>query len=168
MLNIKVTIEGDRVFIEGLENFKASIPGAIERGLNRVGSGVERLAHAWLFGPVRHQVTKKTRPRGQYDLMEARPGGYPVPRVSDGLIDALHRLGPGESGGDRKTLTAGPLETIIFDDAPYANVIHEGLRSFAKFGPRRFLTDALNQFNQGAEIERIMKSEIDKELDKLK
>ena len=103
MLDLKITIEGDKVLIEGLNKFAAELPEAVQKGLAKVGSG---------------------------------------------------------------SFTAGEFETVIYDSVPYVDVIHEGRGSSAKYGPRRYLTDALEAFNQGARIEKSIADEIEKEIDK--
>lgn len=185
MLDIQIKIEGDKVIIEGLNKIAAEMPGAINRGLQRVAVGIDRAAFDWLLGPgakgktegaVYSDIkTRKLKLKGQkWTPQNIAAGGYPVPGRTGHLKRSLDWLHPGATKSvtrhgekhDVGSITAGPNEAIIYNAAEYANVIHEGRGSSAKFGPRRYLTDALERFNQGARIKKIMEEEIQKEIDK--
>jgi hypothetical protein len=174
MLDIKVTIENEKVVIAGLEKLAKEIPGAIRRGLERSAVGIYRAAFNWLSGPARSQVRlrdtdkhKKSRLRGQSDLLGARPGGWPVPRITGHLREELAWLSPGQSkAGDLGTFTAGDDEVVVFDSASYAPAIFLGLGSSRAYGPRDALRAALDQFNHGGNIQKVIEEEIQKEIDK--
>lgn len=152
MLDITVTIEGQKVVIAGLDKLATGLQGAASRGLERAAIGIHRSAHGFLSGAG----AKKSN---------VSSGGYPVPVRTGHLRRSLNWLKPGESKtGPAGTFTAGQNEVVIFDSAEYANVIHEGLGSSAKFGPRRYLTDALEQFSAGDRIKRTIEEEIEKEI----
>lgn len=173
MLDIKVTIEGDKVIIQNLEHIAGAIPSAIQRGIARAATGVFRRAQYFLHGSggasrqVRTDYAGFTKKTGEKVIFRSYSGAgaYPVPTRTAGLLNALDWLYPGSSktGKDGKIYAAQPNEAMVYDSALYANVIHEGLGSSAKYGPRRYLTDALEQFNQGARIVQIIEEEIAKE-----
>lgn len=158
MLDINVTIKGEKVIIEGLKRFAHRIPGAAQRGLSRVAKGVHRKAYEFLSG-------------SGAKASNVPAGGYPVPVRTGHLRRMLNWLEPGKTktAGEpfTGTFTAGPMEAIIYNAANYAMAIHEGKKSSAKYGPRPFLTDALKKFNQGARIEKIIRDEIQKAIDKI-
>ncbi len=81
------------------------------------------------------------------------------------LRHVLDWLNPGESKSSSiGTFTAGADEVVIYNSAEYAGVIHDGRGSSAKFGPRRFLTDALVKFNSNDQIKQTIEEEIEKEI----
>lgn len=187
MLDINIRIEGDRVFIEGLNKLSQEFPHAVQRGMERSAKGIHRAAFDFLNGPHRTQIRmrdtmkffategeggvvsaygikkKKTRARGQFNLLGARPGSYPVPSVTDHLRKMLDWLKPGQSKtGEAGTFATGPNEVMIYDSAIYANVIHEGKWTSKAYGPRRYLTDALEMFNRGLGIQMAIEDEIQK------
>lgn len=175
MLDIQIKIEGDRVIIDGLNKLAAEMPKTIDRGLARVAKGIHGEAHAWLSGAggaskkVRTDYVGFIKKSGEKAMFRsyAGAGGYPVPVRTRNLRRMLDWLKPGESKqGEAGTFTAGPHEVVIYDSAEYANVIHEGKGSSAKFGPRRYLIDALEKFNQGARIASILQEEIVAEIAK--
>lgn len=159
MLDISISIQGDKVLIAGLDKLAHDgIPRAIDRGLNRIAKGIHRSAYDFLSGPGSKQSIKKG---GAY------AGGYPVPVRTGNLRRLLDWLKPGESKtGPAGTFTAGAHEVVIYDSAEYANVIHEGTGSSAKFGRRPYLTGALDFFNQGDRIKKTVEEEIQKEIDR--
>jgi hypothetical protein len=178
MLDIRVEIKGERVVIDGLDRVAGRIPGAVNRGLERVAKGVHREAMALLSGPGRSPmrirdatdekgniVRRKTRLRGQSDWLGAKPGSYPVPVISGHLRQQLDWLKPGETkSGAVGTFTAGFNEAIVFDSAEYAVTVHEGKFSNEVHGPRPYLTDALERFNSGGRIAGILNEEINREM----
>lgn len=183
MLDIDVKIEGHKIIIEGLNSFASEFPGAIQKGLARSAEGITIAAETFLHGAGakgEYVKTKTGKTRWKKRDIPISPGGYPVPIRSGLLRRSLKWLYPGQSEtwGDfselasRKvvkggSVTAGVFEAIVYNRAPYAWVIHEGTRTSAKYGPRRFLTDALKRFNQGDKIKKIMLEEIAKAASKI-
>lgn len=156
MLDISVKVEGDKVVIEGLNKFAAEMPGSVRRGLERVAKGIFREASAWLKGPGNKASTRK-------GIAGSMPGSYPVPVRTGHLRRSLGWLKSGASKtGDVGTFTAGPDEVVIYNSARYASSIHEGTGTSAKYGPRRFLKDALEIFNRGEGIKKVIEEEIQK------
>ncbi len=154
MLDLKVSIEGDKVVINGLDRIAKELPNAVKRGLKRSAVGIFDHAKQWLSGPG---AKASNIPRG----------GYPVPVRTGHLRQSLDWLAPGESkSGDIGTFTAGEDEVVIFDSASYAHVIFLGLGSSKAYGPRDALKDALDLFNHGANIQRVIEEEVRKELNK--
>ncbi|HAR46635.1 MAG TPA: hypothetical protein DCS05_10875, partial [Nitrospiraceae bacterium] len=84
MLDLKVTIDNDKVVILGLEKLAAEMPGAVKRGLRRSGAGIYAIAMQWLSGKGGGTTTYsrewsaggEVRTKKKYG---AAPGGYPVP-----------------------------------------------------------------------------------------
>jgi hypothetical protein len=147
VLDVHVTLRGDKVAITGLQGMATRMPGAIKRGLNRIAIGVHRETVAWLSGAA------------------GRPGGYPVPVRTGHLRRMQAWLKPGETKtGEAGTFTAGPMEVVVYNSAGYATMIHEGKGRNARHGARPFLTDALTRFNSGARIVKIMEEEIAAEI----
>jgi hypothetical protein len=154
MLDISVTIQGDKVVIDGLGQLAAGLPGAVRLGLERSAIGIERIAFAFLAGAGSKESN-------------VAAGGYPVPVRTGDLRRHLDWLKPGESkSGPAGTITAGQNEVIVYNSELYANVIHEGIGSSAKFGPRKFLTDALERFNADDRIKANIEEEISSEIAK--
>jgi|GEM_PF-658430 hypothetical protein len=172
MLDISVTVEGDKVVIENLDAHAARIPAAIDRALTRVGTGVFENAQYWLSGAggaSKDQrtdyvgFTKKSGDKVMFRSYEGA-GAYPVPARTGFLRQLLDWLHPGEAkSGPAGSFTAGPFETVIFDSALYARVIREGTGSSRKYGPRDYLTDGLTRFDSGGAIKAIFEEEIEKE-----
>jgi hypothetical protein len=166
MLDLKVTIDGDKVIIAGLKQFEKTLPGAIQKGLDRAGKGVFAEAHLFLSGAgakgTSKAVTSKTgKTYLKWTSQAVPPGGYPVPVRTGNLRNHLNLLLHGQSKSDGYgSFTAGAFENVIYDSAPYSVVIHEGLHTSAKYGPRRYMTDALEKFNQGDRIRAIIAEEI--------
>lgn len=182
MLDVRVTIEGDRLTVANLAALAERFPKAIIRGLKRIAQGIHREAYGFLSGsgrtPIRltnrgaiigsdNSITRqKTRLRGQKSDLGARPGSYPVPVVTGNLRRMLDWLDPGQSkSGTAGTFTAGSMEIVVFNSAAYASAIHGGLFSSSGFGPRPFLTDGLKRFNEGARVKQIIEEEIQREID---
>lgn len=110
----------------------AAVERSVRGFLAEVASAVERGAKQRLSGPSN----------------ATSPGNYPVPRPTGDLwrgmgIDAPRRGGAG-------------WRVVVFNDAPHATVIHEGLHTSARFGPRRFMTDAADQVDQVARLQAWM------------
>ncbi len=154
MLDLKVSIENDKVVINGLEEVAQELPNAVRRGLHRIGGGIYQEAFHWLSGPG----AKKSNIPG---------GGYPVPVRTGHLRRMLDWLAPGESKtGDAGTFSAGGGEAVIFDSASYAPAVFLGLGSSKSYGPRDALRDALYIFEHGGNIERVMDEEIRRAINK--
>lgn len=174
MLAINVTISGDKILIEGLQQLAAEMPKVVQRGLKRVAIGVHREAmdflnvaggagrKAQIIGPSRGFV-KKSGEAVNFKQQLAGAGAYPVPVRTGNLKRLLDFVTPGQS---KDSFTAGPMEAVVYDSAQYARTIHAGTGSSAKFGPRPFLTDALNRFNQGDQVASVMEDEIKTEIKK--
>ena len=175
MLDLKVTIQGDKVLINNLETLSANVPKAIQRGLSRIVKGVHRAAFDYLSGPGGAGSTqrrearegertgfdnKTTGKRVGFSLLEGA-GAYPVPVRTGNLRRLLDYVEPGHSKG---SFSASPDEAIVYDSAEYARVIREGTGSSAKYGPRDYVVDGLNRFDQGNRIVTILEEEIAKEM----
>ena len=174
MLNVQVSIENEKVVIKGLQNASGAIARRADIGMGRIVAGIFDHAHTLLRGPSRSRTkmftkNKKTGKRkraplrGTSNLLGARPGSYPVPRVTAHLLNLLSFVKPGETkttGG--QTFRAGHLNAIVYNAAGYARNIHDGTGTSAKYGPRRFLIDALQKYDQGARIKAVMEEEIQK------
>ena len=186
MLAINVTVIGDKVVIEGLQQLSAEIPRAVQRGLRRVTVGVHREAMDFLNGPGGmnsyesrtskngKQYQKKTgtklqtyegftRKSGEAQMFKrfTDSGGYPVPVRTGNLKRLLNFVNPGQS---KDGFSAGSMEGVVYDSAEYARTIHDSTGSSAKFGKRTYLTDALARFNQGDQIAAILEDEIRTEI----
>lgn len=180
MLDIRVTIENDKVVIAGLNALGQKINKAAQRGLTRAGAGIYGEAFKWLQGPARSRIhiftqkkeyykesgkRKRTQLRGLTDSLEARPGSYPVPRVTGHLLRMLNWLKPGETkAANNISFTAAQNEAIIYDAASYADTIFSGKGTSETYGPRDALKDGLEVFNMGAHIRQIMEEEIQRDL----
>ena len=163
MLDIQVTLKGEKAFLTSLNRLDRNLPDAIERGLSNAAKSIFSEAHLFLDGAG----AKGEYSSGRWKKRETpiSSGGYPVPVRTGHLKRSLNFLQPGESkNADGLTFTAGKMEAVIFDSAEYAGVIHEGRGSSAKFGPRSFLTDALEKFDQGRGIALKIEKEIHKEI----
>ncbi len=137
---IKVKLDKATRFLDDLaDNIKA---GAQE-GLRKSARGVHREAFDWLSG------------KGN------SPGSYPVPVETGNLRRLLDWLEPGEKKSfEGDVFEAGELEAIIYNSAAYSDTIHKGEGSSAKFGPRQFLFDGYDQFDQGGRVQGTIEKEI--------
>jgi len=164
MLDIKITLDGDKVIIEGLQKLADDFFKAIQRGLTRSAISVHRLAYQWLSGAGAHYT--KTGVKGQAlknrkKVMDTASGGYPVPVRTGWLRRMLDWLKPGTSkSGPAGTFMAAANEAVIFDSALYAGVIFGGRGSSAKFGPRDAIRDAFAMFNRGLGVQMAIMQEI--------
>ena len=154
MLDIRVSIDDPKaeIFLDGLA---ADLSKAVRRGLRKAVIGVFREADSLLAGSA------------------ANTGGYPVPNINDGLKSHLDWLGPGDkitvpaddvTGRKAIEFKTGDMEAIVFDSAVYSTVIHDGRGSSAKFGPRQFLTGALQNFNRAGRFAQTIEAEIRKDM----
>lgn len=180
MLALNVTITGDKVIIDGLNQLAAELPHVVQRGLKTVARGVHRGAMDWLNGAggnnsktrigkrqikkegLRSGFNKKSGERIDFKLWN-NSGGYPVPVRTGNLKRLLDFVDPGQSKG---SFAAGPLEVIVYDSAEYASTIHEGTGSSAKFGRRPYLEDALKSFNADDGIANAIENELNIEIKK--
>jgi len=181
VLDINIKLQGDKLVIQNLAHLAAEMPKAVDRALVRAAIGIERAAHDYLSGAGGAGKSKRRDYEGferknwgaagksHYQTFRSYQGagGYPVPVRTGHLRRSLAWLRPGTSKtGDSGTFSAGDHEVVIFDSAEYANAIHEGKGSSAKFGRRPYLQNALQLFNQGDRIRQIMEEEIGKEIEK--
>ncbi len=170
MLDIKVSINGDRVVLENLQGIAERLPEAVERGLTRSAVGIHEAAKRWLSGAggQTRSYSRKWSAGGevrQKKTYGAAAGGYPVPVRTGHLRQALDWLAPGQSKtGDTGTFVAGSGEVVIFDSASYADAVFHGKGSSASYGPRDALQDAFELFNHGDNIRRLISEEIQKEI----
>jgi len=168
MLDLQVTIQGEKVIIEGLNKLADEFPQAIIKGITRSAISIYQQAYQWLSGSgaqgTSKEVTSRTGRRYlKWQKVSVASGGYPVPVRTGWLRRMLNWLKPGESKtGEAGTVQAGPNEVIIYNAAAYGTAIHEGLGSSKKFGPRKFLTDAFEMFNRGLGLQMALSDEIQK------
>ena len=147
MLTVKVDVVNEKVVLERIQKIPLQAIGAARAAMTRVGKGVFSEAYDWLSG--------SKSPTGQ----------FPVPVVTGNLRRLLGWVKPGEtvsSGG--LSFTAGPHETVVYDSAAYALTIAQGRGSSAKFGARDYLQKALDEFNAGDRIAKILDEEIERAL----
>lgn len=171
MLDINVTIEGDKVVIEGLWKLGPKVNRSVRNALTKIGEGIYREAFDYLSGPgatYETRVSKKSGKEYKKKIKNLPAGGYPVPVRTGWLRRMLNWLKPGEtksSGG--LTFTAFLNETILYNAAEYSDVIREGKGTSEKYGPRPYDTDALKRFNRGFDnrIQGTIEEEIQKDLD---
>lgn len=158
---ISVSIEGGKVRIENLDKFSAAIKEkAIPGALIVIASGITREAITLLTGPKRGLKTFTAKKSGRQRAVGRNPqlaGGYPVPRLSGNLRRLMGWLAPNSSKGPFST---GPFDSVVYNSAEYARVIHQGTGSSAKFGERPFLDDAVMVFNEGGGIKKVIEENI--------
>lgn len=140
MLSISATVEGDKIVISGLQQLAEEAPQILQRTLTRGAIGTHREAFDLLSGA------------------KDPAGAYPVPVVTGNLRRLLDWLQPGARKGGFK---AAALEAIVYNSAEYAQVIHAGSGSSAKFGARPFITDGFERFNRGGKLAEIAGEEIE-------
>ncbi len=146
MLLIKVDRVGERVFMDAINRHPDAAFRAVGRGMRRTGRGIHNAAARWLAGS------------------RDNTGGFPVPTVTGHLARSLNWLAPGETkaaGG--QSVRAGPMETVVYNTARYADVVARGTHSSAKFGARDFLRAGLDDFNAGNRIAVILDEELSRE-----
>lgn len=181
MIALAMTIENEKVVIAGLSAAGAAIPVGASAGMGRVAAGIFGEAFKKLQGPARSRVRiftnndkryarsgKRTRvqSRGRTESIGARPGSYPVPRVTSHLLTRLSYIGTNESRSDNgKTFATGTLESMVFNAADYASVIRDGTHSSSKYGARPFDTDAVIAYDGNGNIAAVMNEEIQKAID---
>ena len=165
---VSITIKGMNKLMRELDDLaNRRLPAAQRAALKDIAREVHGLAFENLSGPgrtpvrlrtarrytysdgnIERRTLNKTRKRGQFSMLGAKPGSYPVPVVAGNLRRLLGFVDPGESvSSNGLTFTAGDDEAIVFDSAEYAKVIHDGTRSSARYGPRRYIADALAKSN---------------------
>lgn len=148
MLVMRVDVLNEAILLERLTRAPIGVLGAMSRTMDRAGKGVFYEAMTWLSGS------------------KGSTGGFPVPVVTGHLRRMLAWLKPGETkSSEGQVVTAGPAESVVYDTARYSTVIALGLGSSAKFGPRDYLRRALDDFNVGGRIERILYEELRNVLD---
>lgn len=169
-MQISVNLQGDKVVINNLQGLISDYPKAIQRGMSRSVKGIHRLAVDFLSGAGSKGIYVTTKSGGKRWKKRDTPipgGGYPVPVRTGNLRRMLDFVEPGRSkSSNGSTFTAGPMEAIVYNSAEYARVIHTGTGSSAKFGPRKYLYDALDQFNQGNRIADNISEEISADIAK--
>jgi len=189
VLNLRVSVDGDKIVIHNLQGFTADLREAVHEtlaediapgifneaflllsgagGLNVYEDRISKKGNAYRkkVGSNVEEYTGFTRQSGEDVTFKkyAGAGAYPVPIRVGWLRRQLNWLKPGQS---KDGFFAGDLEIIEYDAAQYARVVHEGYGSSAKFGPRRYLTDALERFNKGARIAGAVEEKIQQKLDK--
>jgi hypothetical protein len=175
MLAINVKISGEKIHIEGLEQYSDNIHmKAIPRALRRTAKGSTVEALALLSGPRRglKTITAKKSGRQRTVAKETETAGdYPVPRLTGHLRRLQGWLGPGRSKtANDISFATGPMEALIYNSAEYASAIHTGVFTTIKgskysplFGPRPFMDDAFKNFNSGGKVKNIFEEEIAKE-----
>lgn len=188
MLAINVTVTGDKIIIEGLQQLAAEMPRVVQRGLRRITKGVHREAMDFLNGKggMNSYETRTSKSGKQYQKKTGSKlemydgftrasgavqqfkrfsdsGGYPVPVRTGNLKRLLNFVNPGQS---KDGFSAGAMEGVVYDSAEYARTIHDSTGSSAKFQKRTYLTDALARFNQGDQIAATLEDEIRMEIKK--
>jgi hypothetical protein len=171
MLSLRTDFHGLKKAEAYVENIGAAYPSAARRGLTRIirllyGAALNNLSgpggagrKAQIVGPARG-FTKKSGESVNFKAQFSGAGAYPVPVRTGNLRRLLAFVSPGQTvSAGPFTIHAGSMEAILFNSAEYANVIHEGTGSSAKFGPRRYLIDALNKYKNG-EMSAIMAEEM--------
>jgi hypothetical protein len=169
---ITVAIKGDRMIIDGLGKYMEEFPKAVQRGLERSGKAIHRGAYLWLSGAGAKVKTTGTavkengkwKIKGRKDTKQSvASGNYPVPVRTGHLRRNLSWLKPDETkSNEYGSVTAGPLQVIIYNPAPYARAIHDGTHTQKKFGRRPFLTDAMEAFNKGMGVQKAIEDELQK------
>lgn len=181
MLNLRVTIENEKVIIRGLEGASGAVARGASIGMGFVTAGIFDEAYTLLQGGSRSRIKvftkkkeyyqkgerkgkrKREKMRGATNPLGARPGSYPVPRVTGHLLTHLGFVKPGETKTlNGLTFSAGVLEAVLYDAAEYASVIHDGTHSSTKHGPRPFTTDAVKKYDQGGRIAAVIDKEVQK------
>lgn len=163
-MNLVVSVHGEKVVLGDLLGLASDYPQAIQRGLSRGIKGIHRLAYDYLSGAGSKGTYVTSKGGNKYwkrRVSQIPGGGYPVPVRTGNLRRLEDFVEPGRSKtSNGQTFTAGPMEAIAFNSAEYARPIHAGTGSSAKFGPRPYLVDALDQFNQGNRIAENIAEEI--------
>lgn len=169
-MQISINIQGDKVVISNLQGLINDYPKAVQRGMSRVVKGVHHYATDFLSGAGgkgEYVTTKSGKTRWKKRTTPVPAGGYPVPVRTGNLRRLLDFVEPGRSkSSNGATFTAGPMEAIVYNSAEYARVIHDGTGSSSGFGPRKYLTDALEKFNQGNRIAETIAEEISADIAK--
>lgn len=171
MLELRANFNGIQKATEHIEKIATAYPSAVRNGLSRIVKGMHAVAMARLNGAGgagrKQQIsgpsrgfTKKSGESINFKQQFLGAGADPVPVRTGNLKRLLNFVTPGQTkSGAGFSVHAGPMEAILYNSAEYSNVIHEGLSSSAKYGPRRFLVDALEKFKQG-EMAAILEDEL--------
>ena len=163
MIGIEIEVKGEKILINGLEEFERELPGTIQDGLGDIIDRVHIAAIKWLQGP-RRGVKTITSKKGRQRAVPQSPelaGNHPVPRVTGNLLRLLDTVKPGRrKSSNGLSFLAAFFEAILFNSAEYASVISEGTGSSAKYGPRPFGEDALKEVEP--EMPAIMNSRINR------
>ncbi len=172
-LELNIKIEKSNVLIAGLKKLDRDYPAAINRGLSDIIMGVYGEAFKLLSGPgakvktTGTAVNKKIKNRRD-TKQDIGAGKYPVPVRTANLKDLLNFVLPGRTkstGG--LSFGAGKNAGIVYNASEYARIIHEGLGTSRKHGPRRYITDGVTKYDRGGKMARDLETQIDKELKKL-
>ena len=172
MLDVKVTIENDKVVVDRLAMLAQLIPDAVSRGLRRAAVGIFDSAFGFLSGPssgftyVPRDSAKGGAASGwrkRYD----NAGSWPIPIRFGHLRRSLFWMPPNSSKqGEAGTFSTGPGEFVISDAAAYADPVFRGRGSSRSYGPRNPLRAGLEKFNAGGGIKKAVEEEIRKELNR--
>lgn len=154
MISVDVTSTGERVLVSGLTHAAAIMPNTVRGALTKVAIGVCRAAMDNLNGSVSSAA-------GSYPPVPVRTGN--LKRLT-WFLKPQSTSGRNFSGDADSTFSSPPFGIIVYNTAEYSKAIHDGTGSSARFGPRKFLTDALNTFNQGNQIANIINSDVNAEL----
>ncbi len=181
MLDLNITIDNEKIVINGLQNAVGVVAHGAEIGVMRVAVGIFAEAFKLLQGPARSRVSiftgkkeyykktgkrKRAPMRGITNATVARPGSYPVPRITSNLLTRLAFVKPGETKTvNNYTFSAGRLEAIVFNAAEYASNIHDGTGTSEKYGARPYITDAVQNYDRGGRIVAVIEEEIQRAID---
>lgn len=147
MIAINLDIKGDKVVIKELNNIALQIPDVAKSAINKIAAIIFKKAQENLSG-------------SGAKASKIPAGGYPVPVRTGHLKQALNWLKAGQTKSHENigSVTAGPLEAMIYNVAGYAEDIHEGEGSSTKHGRRPFLEDAVKDVDAGEIIEDALKN----------
>src|SRR4030042_1465489 len=92
MLDIQITIKGDKVILEGLNQITKKLPGAVERGLGKSAMGIYAAAFKFLTGPGRPPVRLRQTTRF---FTEEGPGGVVSAMIQEWVKLHISRIEEG-------------------------------------------------------------------------
>lgn len=158
MVHLQGTITGLDAFARTLRALPERIIKGAQAGLDEAAGEVhaEALQNLSGAGAVYETRTSRTGKQSRKKIADTTSGGYPVPRRTAWLAQNLDFVPTGTS---KRGVRTGQLEAIIYDSAEYAVPIHEGTGSSAKFGPRRFIVDAVKKVNVRERVEEGIRKE---------